>query len=169
MSIIDVEIEKLVYGGAGPCASGWPDGADPVLPGEQVTAEVVRESAARIARQAGDMASAIQVARAVESARSFSIAAAAATNTSPTRLSSSSRSKILRETLARLGKIEWTGEIETISAEPWGYRNRTQLRIFKRRTAPRLGSWKPVLTPARAGDRLSDQLAQAQRGARAAA
>src|SRR5690606_23805347 len=35
------------------------------------------------------------------------------------------------ETLARIGKIEWTGAIERISGEPWGYRNRTQLRVAK--------------------------------------
>ena len=40
--------------------------------------------------------------------------------------------EILRETLARLGQIEWAGAIETASAEPWGYRNRTRLHIGRR-------------------------------------
>lgn len=37
--------------------------------------------------------------------------------------------RILVEELRRLGKIEPPGEIATISAEPWGYRNRAQLHI----------------------------------------
>src|SRR5580692_9872518 len=36
---------------------------------------------------------------------------------------------ILREVLQRVGKIEFAGEIETISGEPWQYRNRVQLHI----------------------------------------
>ena len=40
--------------------------------------------------------------------------------------------EILRETLARVGKIEWADAVETVSAEPWGYRNRTRLHIARR-------------------------------------
>jgi len=36
---------------------------------------------------------------------------------------------ILREQLRRVGKIEYTGEIETISGPPLNYRNRAQFRI----------------------------------------
>lgn len=36
---------------------------------------------------------------------------------------------ILREALQRVGKIEFQGDIETITGEPWGYRNRVQLHI----------------------------------------
>jgi 23S rRNA (uracil1939-C5)-methyltransferase len=39
---------------------------------------------------------------------------------------------ILLETLARLGGIEWTGPVEIMAGEPWGYRNRTQLHLAKR-------------------------------------
>ncbi len=40
--------------------------------------------------------------------------------------------EILRETLARVGKIEWADAVGTVSAEPWGYRNRTRLHIARR-------------------------------------
>ena len=33
---------------------------------------------------------------------------------------------ILRETLSRLGGVQWTGEIQEHTAEPYGYRNRAQ-------------------------------------------
>jgi len=36
---------------------------------------------------------------------------------------------ILQEALRRVGKIEFTGEIQTVAGEPWGYRNRAQLHI----------------------------------------
>ena len=36
---------------------------------------------------------------------------------------------ILREVLRRVGKLEFDGQIEVISAEPWQYRNRVQLHI----------------------------------------
>ena len=36
---------------------------------------------------------------------------------------------ILREVLRRVGKIEFDGEIEAITGEPWRYRNRAQLHI----------------------------------------
>ena len=37
--------------------------------------------------------------------------------------------QILREVLARIGKLEAPAEIGTVSGEPWGYRNRTQLHL----------------------------------------
>ena len=36
---------------------------------------------------------------------------------------------VLREVLRRVGKIEFTGEIPAITAEPWQYRNRIQLHV----------------------------------------
>jgi 23S rRNA (uracil1939-C5)-methyltransferase len=36
---------------------------------------------------------------------------------------------ILREALARVGKLAFDGEIEAITGEPWAYRNRVQLHI----------------------------------------
>ena len=39
------------------------------------------------------------------------------------------KAEILREQLKRVGKIDFTGEIATISGEPFGYRNRTQFHV----------------------------------------
>jgi 23S rRNA (uracil1939-C5)-methyltransferase len=39
------------------------------------------------------------------------------------------KGEILRETLRRLGKIDWTGEIKTHSSDPWRYRNRAQWKV----------------------------------------
>ncbi|MEZ5363983.1 MAG: methyltransferase [Bryobacterales bacterium] len=168
MSIIDVEIEKLVYGGAGLARLDGQTALIPyVLPGEQVTAEVVRESA-RVLHGKPVIRQAQSKLRVPSKCPIFLDCGGCHYQHIPYEAQLEFKVEILRETLARLGKIEWTGEIETISAEPWGYRNRTQLRIFKR---GRRRGWVPGsgFTPARAGDRLSDQLAQAQRGARACA
>ena len=50
----------------------------------------------------------------------------------PYELELNCKVEILRETLARVGRIDWTDKIETVSAEPWGYRNRTRLHIGRR-------------------------------------
>jgi 23S rRNA (uracil1939-C5)-methyltransferase len=39
------------------------------------------------------------------------------------------KSDILRETLRRIGKIEWTGEIALHASPPWEYRNRAQWKV----------------------------------------
>ncbi len=43
------------------------------------------------------------------------------------------KADILRETLGRIGRIQWTGAIETHASPPFGYRNRAQ---WKLRTNP---------------------------------
>ncbi len=39
------------------------------------------------------------------------------------------KAEILRETLRRLGGIEWTGDIPALASPPWNYRNRIQLQL----------------------------------------
>jgi 23S rRNA (uracil1939-C5)-methyltransferase len=39
------------------------------------------------------------------------------------------KSEILRETLGRIGRIQWTGPIETQASPPFGYRNRAQWKL----------------------------------------
>ena len=55
--------------------------------------------------------------------------------------------EILREQLRRVGKIQYDGEIHTLSAEPLGYRNRAQLHIENGRIgflAPRSHTLIPI-------------------------
>ncbi len=49
------------------------------------------------------------------------------------------KQKILRETIFRTGGVEWKDDIDVVSAEPWNYRNRTQLRVQRRDSEPRVG------------------------------
>ncbi len=39
------------------------------------------------------------------------------------------KTKILRETLRRIGKISWEGQIAVHQAEPWHYRNQAELKV----------------------------------------
>jgi 23S rRNA (uracil1939-C5)-methyltransferase len=39
------------------------------------------------------------------------------------------KAEILRETLRRIGRIEWTGEITAHASPPWAYRNRAQWKV----------------------------------------
>lgn len=39
------------------------------------------------------------------------------------------KAEILRETLGRIGRIQWTGDIRTHGSPPFGYRNRAQWKI----------------------------------------
>lgn len=49
------------------------------------------------------------------------------------------KAEILREQLRRVGKIAYEGDIGTVSAEPYGYRNRIQIHIDNRDNQSKLG------------------------------
>ncbi|HXQ97465.1 MAG TPA: 23S rRNA (uracil(1939)-C(5))-methyltransferase RlmD [Candidatus Limnocylindrales bacterium] len=73
------------------------------------------------------------------------------------------KTEILRETLARIGKIEWPGEIKAIASPPFGYRNRAQWAIRLIGDPPRsaIGYFKPassILAPTKACPILMPQL-----------
>jgi 23S rRNA (uracil1939-C5)-methyltransferase len=121
--------QKLVYGGS---ALGHHDG-HPVLvpyalPGERVEAEPVRQ------------------AKGMVHARLLQVLTPAPERVTPAcpyfgrcggchyqHLTASdqleAKREILRETLRRIGHIDWTGEIALHAAEPWHYRNQVQLKL----------------------------------------
>src|SRR5260370_39562551 len=72
------------------------------------------------------------------------------------------KKEILRETLSRLGGVQWEGGIVEHSAEPYGYRNRAQWAV--RSGMPRaLGDFLPessVIVPIDECPVLSPRLAQ---------
>ena len=47
------------------------------------------------------------------------------------QLQSASKREILRETLRRLGRIDWKGEIPVRAGPPWNYRNQAQIKIAR--------------------------------------
>ena len=121
--------EKLVYGGD---ALGHHAGGTILvplaLPGERVRAEVNR------------------IAKGVVRARVMEVLAPSADRVQPPcpyfgrcggcqlqhlrdAVQPEAKREILRETLRRLGKVQWDGEIPIHAAAPWGYRNQAQLKV----------------------------------------
>lgn len=128
---IPVEIEKLVYGGQG---LGRFDGrvvlAPFVLPGERVRVEPEKKSSHLItARTIAVETPAVW--RIPAPCPYFGTCGGCHYQHMPYERQLESKRAILLETLARLGKIEWSGPLEIIAAEPWAYRNRVQLRVRK--------------------------------------
>jgi 23S rRNA (uracil1939-C5)-methyltransferase len=126
---IEATVEKLVYGGQGLARLEGRVALVPfVLPEERVRLKVEAER------------------RGVTEARLLEVIAPAAGRTEPPcplfvrcggchyqhaqyAVQLDVKRQILREVLARIGKLEAPAEIGTISGEPWGYRNRTQLHL----------------------------------------
>jgi len=130
---IETTMEKLVYGGAGLARIEGRAALVPfVLPGERVR---ITPAAQR---------------RGVLEARLDNVVEPAGTRTDPScpyfyrcggchyqhavyEAQVAAKRAILAETLRRIGKLEPPGEIDAITGEPWGYRNRTQFHVAGRR------------------------------------
>ncbi len=139
MAQIEVEIEKLVYGGSGLARVDDRTVLTPyVLPGEKLTAEIVRQTPRLIQAVPVELSEPSEL-RVQPLCPVFSECGGCHYQHIPYERQVDYKRDILRETLARLGKIEWSGEIPARSADPWLYRNRTQFRVAKRGNAPDVG------------------------------
>jgi 23S rRNA (uracil1939-C5)-methyltransferase len=126
---VEAVIEKLVYGGRGLARLDGRVALAPfVLPSERVRLKVEAER------------------RGVSEATLVEVLAPAAGRTEPAcplfvrcggchyqhalhDVQIEMKRQILREVLARIGKLEAPGQIRAIAGEPWGYRNRTQFHL----------------------------------------
>jgi len=129
-----IEIEKLVYGGQG---LGRLDGhvalVPFVLPGERVEIEPFHQSPKLIRARVSEWQER-SPDRIAPACPLFERCGGCHYQHIPAERQLEYKVQILRETLSRVGKIDWTSPIETVAAEPWGYRNRTQLHIRSRGT-----------------------------------
>ena len=125
----NLTIEKLVYGGEGLARSDGKVVLVPfVAPGEQIRAEVARVKNDLFRGRVIDVvaASAMRVAAPCPY---FLRCGGCQLQHLDYRTQVEQKIAALREVLRRVGKIEFPGEIESVSAEPWQYRNRIQLHI----------------------------------------
>jgi 23S rRNA (uracil1939-C5)-methyltransferase len=126
---MDVSIEKLIYGGDGLAHHEGATLFVPfVLPGEKVAAEAVEKSKKfmRCRLEHVEVASAERVeARCPH----FGVCGGCNYQHIPYEAQLRYKAEILRETLRRIGKIDWTGEIVQHAFEPWEYRNRAQWKV----------------------------------------
>ncbi len=127
---MDVTIEKLIYGGEGLAHHEGDTVFVPfVLPGERVAVTAV-EQKKKFVR--GRVEQILQASAERISARCPHFGACGGCDYQhiPYDAQLRYKSDILRETLRRLGRIEWGGEIVThASSSPWGYRNRAQWKV----------------------------------------
>lgn len=126
---MDITIEKLIYGGEG---LAHHDGATIfvplVLPAELVTVEAV-EQKKKFVR--GRVERILQAAPERVTARCahFGVCGGCDYQHISYDAQLKFKSEILRETLRRIGKIEWTGEITAHGSPAWAYRNRAQWKV----------------------------------------
>jgi 23S rRNA (uracil1939-C5)-methyltransferase len=124
-----LSIEKLVYGGDGLAhADGNTVFVPYVLPGEEVRA------ATRSKKKTLIWANLVEVTKAARergAAKCPHFQICGGCHYQHTSIAEQVRLKkeILRETLLRLGGVNWAGEIQEHTAEPYGYRNRAQWAV----------------------------------------
>ena len=120
-----VEIEKLVYGGAGLARrAGQVLLAPYVLPGERVHLEVERGVAARVVERLSDSPD-----RVVPPCPYFGACGGCQYQHARYAAQLKWKVDILKEQFQRVGKFQFAGEIEVLSGPEYGYRNRSQFQM----------------------------------------
>ena len=122
-------MEKLVYGGDGLARlDGRVVFAPFVLPGERVRVQVEREKPGLVHASTVDILEA-SPGRVVAPCPVFGRCGGCHYQHAPYADQLAFKRAILEEELRRLGKIAPPAEIAVIAGDPWGYRNRVQLRV----------------------------------------
>jgi 23S rRNA (uracil1939-C5)-methyltransferase len=123
---LQLSIEKLVYGGDGLAhAEGNTVFVPYVLPGEQVRASV-RTRKKKLVHTNLLSVEKPSPARIAPSCPHFGVCGGCHYQHIEPAEQLRVKKEILRETLSRLGAVQWTGPIQEHTAQPFGYRNRAQ-------------------------------------------
>jgi 23S rRNA (uracil1939-C5)-methyltransferase len=126
---MDVKIEKLVYGGQG---LGHFEGQTVfvpfVLPEEVVRVQPV-ERKKKFVRARIEQITTPSPARVAPACRHFGVCGGCHYQHIPYEAQLEYKAQILRETLRRIGRVEWSGPIAAHAFPPLGYRNRAQWKI----------------------------------------
>jgi len=129
MHKMEVTIEKLIYGGDGLARQDGTTVFVPyVLPQERVEAEPFERKKSFVRARLGEIL-ASSPERVAAPCPHFGDCGGCHYQHIPYDKQLAFKAEILRETLRRLGKIDWTGEIALHASPPWGYRNRAQWKI----------------------------------------
>jgi 23S rRNA (uracil1939-C5)-methyltransferase len=126
---MELTIEKLVYGGDGLAHHDGSTVFVPfVLPGEKISASTV-ERKKKFVRARVERVLQAAPERAPAPCTHFGTCGGCHYQHLPYEAQLKYKTEILRETLRRIGRIDWTGEIQRHQSPPWGYRNRAQWKI----------------------------------------
>ena len=129
---MELKIEKLVYGGDGLGHESAATVFVPyVLPGEVVVAAPI-ETKKKFVRASLERVVTASAERTAAPCPYFSVCGGCNYQHIPYDAQLSYKAEILRETLRRIGRVDWTGEIATHGSPPYGYRNRAQWKIRPR-------------------------------------
>ncbi len=133
-----VRIEKLVYGGTGLARHEGQTVFVPfVLPDEQVEVDVSAGKVVSVGAPVGWVER--SPGRAEPPCAVFERCGGCHYQHIPYERQCEFKQEILRETLRRIGGLQWDGDIPVVSAEPWGYRNRSQFRLAWSDGVPQVG------------------------------
>jgi 23S rRNA (uracil1939-C5)-methyltransferase len=125
----EIKVEKLVYGGDGLARlEGRVVFAPFVLPGERVRAAAEREKPGLVRARTLEVLEAAPE-RVDAGCEHFGRCGGCHYQHAPYEYQLAAKRAILEEELLRLAKTAPPGQIEVVSGEPWGYRNRAQLHI----------------------------------------
>ena len=129
MAAMEITIEKLIYGGEGLAhCDGSTIFVPYVLPTERVAvAEVERKK--KFVRARVEKVLEASAERATPRCQHFGVCGGCDYQHIPYEAQLRYKVEILRETLRRIGKIDWTGEITSHASPSWGYRNRVQWKV----------------------------------------
>jgi 23S rRNA (uracil1939-C5)-methyltransferase len=126
---MDVTIEKLIYGGDGLAHHEGSTVFVPfVLPAERVAVSPV-EQKKKFVRARVDNLLEPSPQRVLPLCPHFGLCGGCNYQHIPYDAQLGYKAEILRETLRRIGRIDWTSEIKMHASPPWGYRNRAQWKI----------------------------------------
>jgi 23S rRNA (uracil1939-C5)-methyltransferase len=126
---MELTIEKLIYGGEGLAHHDGSTVFVPfVLPGERVTVAPV-ERKKKFVRARVETLLEPSPERMSPRCPHFGVCGGCDYQHIPYEAQLRYKTDILRETLRRIGRIDWTGEITAHASPPWGYRNRAQWKI----------------------------------------
>ncbi|MGC1584074.1 MAG: 23S rRNA (uracil(1939)-C(5))-methyltransferase RlmD [Candidatus Acidiferrales bacterium] len=126
---MDVKIEKLIYGGDGLAHHEGATVFVPfVLPDETVVV-VPTENKKKFVRGRLESVLTPSPERIAADCPHFITCGGCHYQHIPYEAQLRYKEQILRETLRRIGKIDWTGPIVAHASPPWGYRNRAQWKV----------------------------------------
>jgi len=126
---VDLTIEKLVYGGDGLAHHDNSTVFVPfVLPAERVSVAVVEQHKKFVRARVERLIEAAPE-RATARCPHYGVCGGCHYQHIPYPAQLQFKTEILRETLGRLGRIDWSGDIAIHPSPPWGYRNRAQWKI----------------------------------------
>src|SRR6202167_6610466 len=126
---MDITIEKLIYGGEGLAHHEGSTVFVPfVLPAERVAVEAV-EQKKKFVRVRVERILHAAPERVASRCPHFGVCGGCDYQHIAYEAQLKFKSEILRETLRRIGKIEWTAEITAPGSAAWAYRNRAQWKV----------------------------------------